>query len=715
MGKPTNFGEVFLHEAEDLLVTVEERILDVENNPADKEAINGLFRAMHTIKGSGAMFGFDELSRFTHHVETALDLVREGKLKVSKHLIDLVLASRDQIKSMLDEAKGSGKASRATAQEIVDAFIRLAPNDKRMTEVPQTFLAEVQSSTETKETSYRIRFTPNPDIFSFGMDPALVIEELEALGECQTTTQVSKIPHLKEIHPEKCHLSFDVILTTDRSADDIRDVFIFVESGAELTIEKLALDEVEEVPKIGEILVDRGVVTQSAIETALSKQERLGDIIASQEGVANEQINAALAEQAVIRKKKETATQEAVKVPTEKLDRLINLVGELVITQAQLQIASSRIDDIHLATPVEDIGRLTSELRDIALNVRMMPIGSTFNKFRRLVRDLSSQLGKKVQLVTFGEETEMDKTVIDRLGDPLVHLIRNSLDHGIESPEERRSKNKPEIGTIGLSARHQGAQIVVSIEDDGKGLDPDIIRKKAVEKGMVDASQSLTERQIFELIMEPGFSTAKEVSSVSGRGVGMDVVKREISSLRGSIEMNSKVDEGTTISLNLPLTLAIIDGLLVNVGKSKYIIPVSMVEECLEMSEANQAMDVSRNLLTIRGALIPFVRLKEIFRETAAQSPMEEAVIIACGNRSFGIVVDHVVGHHQTVIKSLGPMYRHTAGLSGATIMGDGSVALVVDLAQLMQIADFQEEHLVTTQFQLGEMTIDSLQKNATN
>ena len=694
MSKQANFGEIFLQEAEDLLVTVEERILDVENDPKDKEAINGLFRAMHTIKGSGAMFGYDEISKFTHHVETALDLVREGKLKVTKELIDLILSSRDQIKSMLDEAKGAGKASRATAQELVDALIRLAPSDKRMTEAPSP-LQKMRPSMLSRETAYRIRFQPHEDIFSTGMDPALIVEELRELGDARVTLVTSKIPNLSDINPSECYLSFDIILTTKHEYNEIQDAFIFVEDTSKISIEELELPTEGDLPKLGEILVDRGDVSKQNVEIALSRQSRLGNILSSQGDVSDEQVKAALAEQEVLRKKREVAAQESVKVPAEKLDRLINLVGELVITQAQLQITASHSTEVDLSTQVEEVGRLTGELRDIALNVRMMPIGSTFNKFRRLVRDLSSDLGKTVKLVTYGEDTEMDKTVIDRLGDPLVHLIRNSMDHGIEPPEERKEKGKPEQGTVCLSARHQGARIVVSIEDDGKGLNPDAIRKKAIEKGLVEEGVQLSESQTFDLIMEPGFSTAETVSSVSGRGVGMDVVKREIAALRGSINIHSKVDEGTIINLNLPLTLAIIEGLLVEVGASKYIIPVSLVEECLELNDSNRAMDESRNLLTVRGALIPYIRLRDVFKDRSKKAALEEAVIIENGNRSFGIVVDHVIGQHQTVIKSLGPMYRHTQGLSGATIMGDGSVALIVDVAQIIRVADVQEEYQV--------------------
>ena len=696
MSDQINFSETFVQEAEDLLVEVEEHILDLETDPQNKDAINGLFRAMHTIKGSGAMFGFEEIADFTHHVETTLDFVRSGDLRVTKELIDLTLSSRDQIKAMLDEAQGGEVADRKAAQKIVDALIRLSPvstdEDTATTDAAQSDRKNISKSPEKV---FRVRFKPDPAIFASGMDPMLLIDELKNLGECTITTLADDVPELSILDPEQCFLSFVAILTTRHDINTIKDIFIFVEDTSILDIMSIDVAEDEEIPKIGDILVERGYTTRLSIATALSQQTRLGDILLDTGAVSKSQVESALIEQQVLKKKKEAKLKETIRVPADKLDRLVNLVGELVINQAQLQSVATALDSFEFSAPVEEIGRLTTELRDIALNVRMMPIGSTFNRFRRLVRDLSTELGKKINLETYGAETEMDKTVIERMGDLLVHLIRNSIDHGIESPEKRKSKGKPEEGTISLSARHEGAKVVISIEDDGQGIDPDRVKKKAIEKGIIEEGRELSKQEALALIMAPGFSTAEEVSSISGRGVGMDVVKKEITALRGEVEISSEKGQGTQIRLSLPLTLAIIDGLLVKVGSYKYIIPVAIVAECLEITRENLAMDQRRNLLTLRGDYIPFVRLRDVFHIDSPVPLLEEAVIVEIGDALIGIVVDHIIGDHQTVIKSLGKLYRNVVGISGATILGDGTVALIADVPSILRIADTTEKKQV--------------------
>jgi two-component system, chemotaxis family, sensor kinase CheA len=692
MGDPVNLRETYIQEAEELLGQIEERILDLETDPTDSDAVNGLLRAMHTVKGSGAMFGFEDIASFAHHVETALELVRNGELSVTKELIDLTLASRDQIKAMLDEARGGQIASRDTAQEIVDAFARL------MRTAPETVadsgrreVFETQESKGTSKSTYRIRFRPALSILASGLDPVLIMDELRGLGLCHITPLTDDIPELIDLDPEQCYLSFVVILTTRYSLNRIWDVFIFVEDTSEIDIALIDEDN-ERIPRIGDILVERGDTTRHSIAEALSQQTRLGDILLQKGEVKRDQITSALAEQQVLRKKREAMLKETIRVPAEKMDQLVNLVGELVITQAQLQSAASTIDHSEFCTPVEEIGRLTTEIKDIALNVRMMPIGGTFNRFRRFVRDLSSELGKRIRLETFGAETEMDKTIIEKMGDLLVHLIRNSIDHGIESPEKRWSIGKPEEGTIRLSARHEGTEVVISIEDDGRGMDPEEIRKIAVEKGIIGENGKLSLQEALALTMSPGFSTAREVSNISGRGVGMDVVKKGIKALRGVAEISSEKDVGTRIRMSLPLTLAIIDGLLVSVGVAKYIIPIVVVTECLEVTNENLIMDQRRNLLMVRGDCIPFVRLREVFQIDDPAPGIEKAVIVEAGDIMVGIVVDQIVGDHQTVIKSLGKLYRNAVGVSGATILGDGTVALIADIPSILKIADMQEK-----------------------
>ncbi|MBN2524927.1 MAG: chemotaxis protein CheA [Deltaproteobacteria bacterium] len=692
MNSPQSFKDAFIAEAEDLLVEIEECVLDIETNPEDMDAINRLFRAMHTIKGSGAMFGFEDIASFTHHVETALDFVREGKLKISTKLINMVLKSRDHIKAMLEHSQGGPVVRASQTEDLIKVIESLIPNKLKNQPPRETIVPSMLPKTPTPvEKVFRISVKPNENIFSFGMDPALLVEELRQLGECTVTPYTGSIPTLDQIAPVSCYIHWDIILFTNFDENAVRDVFIFVEDECETKILDIS-DNRDDIPKVGEILVSKGDTTKEQVEDALRRQSRIGDLLAQTSGIPKERIKSALAEQKTLERKKAASQQETVKVAAEKLDALVNLVGELVIVQAQLSSISRHVNAPPLQTSVEEIERLISELRDVALNVRMMPIGTTFAKFRRLVRDLSSELGKEIKLETEGAETEMDKTVLDKLGDPLVHLIRNSIDHGVESPDVRLASGKPSTGTIRLAAQHRGAKVVISITDDGKGLDVDKILKKAQERQLIPKDADLSEREIYNLIMAPGFSTAEQVSQVSGRGVGMDVVKKQIEALRGSVSIQSDTGKGTHIELSLPLTLAIIDGLLVEVDEDKYVIPVNSVEECLELTESSKAMDKSRNLLKVRGELVPFVRLREVFGIKTKESKLEEAVVVEMGDSRIGIVVDRIVGDHQTVIKSLGHLYRNVQGVSGATIMGDGNVALIVDIPSLASIANIDEQ-----------------------
>ncbi len=700
MSEQNQFSEVFRQEAEELLVEIEECILDIENDPNDDDAINRLFRAMHTIKGSGSMFGFDDIANFTHHVETCLDEVRSGNVAINKDLIDLILASRDQIKTMLD----GGAYDLETNASIIAALEMIMSNGSDTQEKPKKLANESQPQAMGKPEDFHIFFEPETGIFSTGMDPAVLLEDLSELGVAEISVNTSNIPLLDEIDPELCYVSWDVDLTTPKGKDAVKDVFIFVEGESHIVIDQVNNKEIEdddidpemEIPKLGEILVDENAINNEQLGKALDLQKqsdkKLGEILVDEQKVTERKITEALQKQSQVKIKKESVKQESVRVSSDKLDRLINLVGELVITQAQLSEISADNALAELTKPVEEVERLTGELRDSVLNIRMMPIGSQFNRFRRLVRDLCTELHKDVDLITEGAETEMDKTVIERLSDPLVHLIRNSMDHGIEIPAERSAAGKSQKGTIKLSAAHKGANVVITIHDDGKGLDKNRILNKAIEKGLVSPDAEMTDKEIFGLILMPGFSTAQAVTNLSGRGVGMDVVKREIEALRGKVDISSKLGSGTTIQLSLPLTLAIIDGLLVDVAGDKYVVPVSAVEECLEMNEFINALSKDRNLIKVRGEMVPFVRLREIFGIPGNASSIEEAVIVNMNDLRMGIVVDHIIGDYQTVIKSLGKMYEDVTEISGATIMGDGNVALILDVAGVMETARKEEE-----------------------
>ena len=695
----------YREEASELLAELETSLLDLEETPGDDDLINRVFRAMHTIKGSGAMFGFDEIASFTHEVETVFDLVRNGKMTVSKRLLDLTLKSRDHISYLLNISNGE-EVDRSEGDEIIAGLRQLVPppesQPKGSSEAPALHLPVVSEDEFANECTWRIRFRPTANILMCGTNPISLINELRDLGVAHVVAQFDEIPLLDDIVGENCYIYWDIILTTTRGEDAIKDVFIFVEDDCDIKIELIdksgLIDREDGYKKLGHILVERGDLSPVEMQKVLMLQKRFGELLVEQGIVSPEKVQSALVEQqhvkSVRKERSETPPMEAaasIRVPAERLDQLINLVGEMVTVQAHLSQVSLAGGDPTFIAISEEVERLTNELRDTALNIRMLPIGSTFSKFKRLVRDLSNELGKEIELETFGAETELDKTVIEKLNDPLVHIIRNSIDHGIEMPDARRAAGKSSHGTVYLGAEHSGDSVLVTIRDDGAGLDRDTIRAKAIERGLLPAHTEASDREIYAQIFSPGFSTAAKVTSVSGRGVGMDVVKRGIEGLRGSIGVDSVRGTGTTITLKIPLTLAIIDSLLVKIGTDHYVLPLAAIEECVELTRDDIKNAHGRNLANVRGAIIPYIPLRQHFCITAPRPDIEQIVIADIHGTKVGFVVDHVVGEHQTVIKSLGKMYRDVKGVSGATILGDGTVALILDMGVLLRNIEDEE------------------------
>jgi two-component system chemotaxis sensor kinase CheA len=736
-----NVMEVFRAEAAELLSDLESALLGLETAPNDKTVVGTVFRCLHTIKGSSAMVGCNEIASFAHELENTFELVRREIVPVGRRLIDLTLSSVDLIRAMLDGA-GSPAIERK-AEEIVLALGALnspsasgegavesalpagavcvddqrnnsyssetGPGDqiaggRTLPDIPTEKAPRVESGTsygsdsdvEKRLSTYRIFFRPNPEIFSRGGSPALLLSELRGLGECNVTACIDDIPDLDGMDPELCYTSWDVILTTSADINSVRDVFIFVEDDSQVKIDVVDEQGPDDQPRrrLGEVLVERGDLTPEQVAEVLGKQKRIGELLIEEGLVSPGKVQAALMEQQhidKIRVRHGEPPAASVRVPAAKLDSLVDLVGELVTVQASLgQLASSsKIPE--LRSIAEHVERLTSELRDNTMNMRALPIGTTFSKFKRLVRDLCGELNKEIELVTEGAETELDKTVIERLNDPLVHLIRNCVDHGIETPDARLAAGKTVQGTVRLSAVHSGAHVLIQIVDDGAGLDTDAIRAKAVEKGLIAADAELSEKEIFSLIFSPGFSTARQVTSVSGRGVGMDVVKSSVEALRGSIEISSRKGIGTTITLKLPLTLAIIDGLLVKVGDGHFVLPLSIVEECVELTRDDIARSHGRRLTIVRKEIVPYIRLRERFQINGNSPDVEQIVVTGSNGSRVGFAVDKVIGEHQTVIKNMGKMYRNVQTISGATILGDGTVALIVDVPKLVEGVELQE------------------------
>ncbi|UUR08328.1 chemotaxis protein CheA [Sphingomonas glaciei] len=640
----------FLTEAGELLDGVEQALLDLDHRLDDRDLIDTVFRGLHTLKGSGAMFGFEQLASFTHHCETAFDRVRKQLTPASRDLVAVVLAAQDHMRTLLEDSSDDTVAAGAAILEQLRGVMDRA--------------SEVTERASPPQNGWHLNFWLPVEAMANGTNPLVLLDELRALGECRVTALTDRVPPLDELAATDWHIGWSVELRGDISRGDIDDVFIFVSDDMELHLQSLSGTD-----KPGAIEVEN--------EPAAGGDQR---VKAANDGGPTT-----------------GKTADTVRVPAERLDLLMDRVGELVIVQSRLsQLAQGGTG---AATPTlhsisEDIERLAGELRDTMMVLRMVPVASLFGRFRRLVHDLARDTGKSIELVTEGETTEVDKTVIERLADPLIHLIRNSCDHGLEGAGEREAAGKPPTGQIKLSARQAGGEVIIDIRDDGRGIDLERVRAKAEAQELVAPGQTLSDHDTLQLIFHPGFSTAQQVTSLSGRGVGMDVVKRTMESLRGTIDVASVAGRGSTISLRIPLTLAIIDGLLIRVGTARYVIPLSAVEECIELSTDEDRRSEGRSLITLRDQLVPFMRLRELFASQTSPDLHQKIVIISTGAERVGLVVDQIIGSHQTVIKPMSPVHGDVTIFAGATILGDGSVALILDVAQLLSLGQQQEERL---------------------
>jgi two-component system chemotaxis sensor kinase CheA len=727
--------QVFVEESSELLQQAEYILLKLEDEPDNGELINDLFRSIHTIKGSAGLFGFDDVVAFTHVAESVLDQLRDKKIFLNDDLMCLLLDSRDQISQLVTHALDNtevpiGDSLRETGEELLKKLHQYlnikTPNsstvitaESELEVLTKSELAIELTEPETVTNDYwhiSIRF--NRNVLANGMDPLSFFRYLETVGDIiNMTTLTTDLPLLDDINPEESYLGFEISLASPASKEAITEVFEFALSDCQLKIlaprsklsdyTQLIYALPEENRAIGEVLVASGALTENELLKALEclnadtdKQTRAND-----ENKTLDKITNALTEDLIIdksiadastvdkasdkQKQVKEVEQQSVRVNAEKLGDLINLVGELVISSAHTELKAKQTEQAELLETVENLTRLVEEIRDTTLSLRMVQIGDTFNRFKRVVRDLSKDIGKKIDLKIVGGDTELDKTVVEKISDPLMHLIRNSLDHGIEKPDVRRANGKPETATIKLEAYHDSGSIVIEITDDGAGLNPEILTAKAIENGIISANQQLSLPEIHRLIFAPGFSTAKEITNISGRGVGMDVVNKNIDALRGQISVNSELGVGTSFTIRLPLTLAIIDGFQVQVGKSSYVIPLDLVEECIALDEEQAKKGEYMNL---RGEVMPYIHLSEIFNDEDSlnstadkQGRRYNIVVVGYAGQKVGLVVDELLGEHQTVIKPLGKVFQNLKGISGATILGSGEVAMIIDVPSLIK------------------------------
>jgi two-component system, chemotaxis family, sensor kinase CheA len=711
----------FFEEANEMLVQIENSVLELEGKPLDVEELNALFRAAHTIKGSAGLFGLKAIVAFTHHVETVLDELRTGELRLDGSLSSLLFACRDHIAHLLALAKQGGNATAedearelALVQKLQALMMGAPPSN---TSAPAQAAPSSISLLATTHDIWSVQITFGRETFRDGFDPLAMLIYLSTLGEIQQLhSRMAKDLVLNDwddylaFDPESCFLGFDIHLASQADKSTLESAFQFVLNDCELSIAPPAsltptlVDKLSEPlapERLGDLLLASGAVTSHELQTALAAQAEsvaqgqaapLGEILVAKHITTPAVVDAALARQ---QRHRDPPASEAklVRVSADKLDQLINLVGELVIAGA----TSSSLAQTHripaLTKNCKRINSLVEEIRSGALSMRMVPIGETFSRFRRVVRDVCTDLGKQVELVLQGSDAELDKSVVEKIVDPLMHIVRNALDHGIESPADREAAGKSPTGQLLLSARHDCGMVVIEVKDDGRGLNRDRILAKALERGLINAGDALADRDILQLVFAPGFSTAEAVTKLSGRGVGMDVVKRNIESLRGTVCLHSQWGVGTTVEIRLPLTLAIIDGFLVRVGDSQLVLPLDMVVECInpqQFAVAANSFEVDAKAtgrMQLRGQTLPLIHLRQLFKLEGQSNSRASVVVVRVGDRRAGVVVDALLGEHQTVIKPLSRMFRRVRGVGGSTILGSGEVALILDVPVLLTLA----------------------------
>jgi two-component system chemotaxis sensor kinase CheA len=726
---PNQFIQTFIAEAHELLQEMEEVLLHLENGPHDADTIGALFRAAHTVKGSAGMFNLEPIVNFSHIIEDVLDRMRDGEIEIEADLVAVLLDSCDHMLQLVNvvaeqgeqlddaaQARDSDLRKRLQAYQAEAGAKDEASKETRVNLAEEKDIPLTASGGEVSSDNWHISLRFAQSVLKEGLDPLYMIRYLSNIGKIiSITTLADAMPEAADMDEEACYLGFEIDLKSDANKETIAEVFEFAHQGSLIhilpphskTTEYVELIRTlpEDDARLGEILVATGALTQHELEDGLNAQQEsvqsdgttslLGEILVDQGSVIQEVVQAALDKQTQIKVGKSKESRY-LRVQADKLDELIDLVGELVIAGAGANILAHRSNYTPLQEATSVMSRLVEEIRDSALNLRMVQIGETFNRFQRVVRDVGLELGKNIELVITGAETELDKTLIEKIGDPLMHLVRNAIDHGIEPAGNRLAAGKPAHGTLRLNAYHDSGSIAIEISDDGAGLNRDKILQKAKEHGMIPDEATLSDQEIYNLIFEAGFSTADTVTNLSGRGVGMDVVRRNIASLRGTVQLDSEPGLGTTVRIRLPLTLAIIDGFRVGVGKSSYVVPLDMVLECVELSETERQAAHERSYLNLRGEVLPYVLLREHFEVKGSGARRENVVVVQYAGQKAGLVVDELMGEFQTVIKPLGKIFSNLRGISGSTILGSGEVALILDVPSLVQQAVTRETQQIS-------------------
>ena len=644
----------FVNEAKELLQDLEEALLKLEDDFDDLEQVEGVFRVMHTLKGSANMFGFDRVGELTHDLETIYDQIREGKKNLSEEILNASLKALDHIGNLIDNPGSDNDDLISTQAELLSLVRELAGV------VNDSADAKVEKSKVKKKSSYYVKIQPNEDFLLNGSNPLFLLEDLSELGSLKVLVDSAKVPEIERIEPLNCYVGWEILLVTEVSEEEINDVFMFVEDECTLEVDKIYNGDLFEEKSFSELFTDEDFSFEE-LKVAIESEKKEKKKAASNS----------------------KKVENTIRINSDKVDELMNLVSQLVTTQASLSLLSENTDFPELGEIAENVEKLSRQLRDNAFAMSLIPINTMLVRFKRMIRDISTNLNKDVDFIIEGGDTELDKSIIEKITDPLMHILRNSMDHGIESTEKRLAAGKPAKGTVIFKAYYSGAYVNIDVIDDGAGIDPEKIRNKAIEKGVIASDVVLSEQETYGLLFAAGFSTAEQVTDISGRGVGMDVVKQNITALRGEIIVNSKLGEGSVFTLKLPLTLSIIDGLLVSVDNEKYVIPLEGIQKCYE-TESSQLKN-NNKILLIDNEQIPFIDMRSEFHVDSEAPEVQQTVVVNSGDKKVGLVIDSIVGEAQSVIKPLGDLYKNQDIFSGSTILGDGSVSLVLDPNRIIQ------------------------------